>query len=217
MLEIDRIGEGICDLNYVVLIRNEEGLLAEDYNLLNLHGNDLNILSGLPRLPFLTELNLSSNKFQTCDLIELSYLPSLKHLDLSANFISSISDLPFLSGLETLSVAFNMLHNVEGIDENAPNLQILDIRGNSIHEPIDLFSLSLMRKLRELNLGGRRPNPICSEVQNMLQIFQDCQSLEIIDGKNRQQWDDVVAASMITEEIKTPNFDKILHRFRTYR
>jgi Leucine-rich repeat (LRR) protein len=69
-------------------------------------------LHGLPRLSQLRELNVSSNELVTCDLLELSQLPSLRSLDLSANRIDSLLALPFLPGLRSLSVAFNNLSSL---------------------------------------------------------------------------------------------------------
>ena len=61
---------------------------------------------------------MSSNELVTCDLLELSQLSSLCSLDLSANRIDSLLALPFLPGLRSLSVAFNSLSSLAGVDNN---------------------------------------------------------------------------------------------------
>ena len=137
MLEIDRLGEdasNITDFN----LHNILHLSSCTY--LNLHCNRLRSLDGLPHscLTSLTELNLSSNDFSSCCLPELSHLPLLRILDLSANKLQRVVDLPFLPGLESLVVAHNIITNLDGLNDNAPNLIKLDVSiiyVNDISEP----------------------------------------------------------------------------------
>ena len=126
MLEIDRLGEQalhIADFNL-----QDIGHLSSCIYL-NLHCNRLQSLDGLPysRLTSLTELNLSSNDFSSACLPALSHLPLLRILDLSANKLQLVSDLPFIPGLESLIVAHNTISNLDGLNDNAPNLIKLDV------------------------------------------------------------------------------------------
>lgn len=125
MDEIDRLGENLPDIASFRL--EEEHLPLCRY--LNLHCNRLQSLKGLPysRLSNLTELNLSSNEFSSSHLPELSYLPSLRILDLNANTLTSLTGLPFLPGLETLSIAYNLITSLDGLEENVPSLIKLDV------------------------------------------------------------------------------------------
>ena len=126
MSEIDRLGE---NLSTIAQFKFDEIEHLSTCTYLNLHCNRLNILQDLPykRLFNLIELNLSSNEFVSARLPELSHLPALRILDLSANKLQSIIDLPFLPGLETLSVAYNLITQLDRLDENVPNLMKLDV------------------------------------------------------------------------------------------
>lgn len=125
MNEIDRLGENITDIEDFKF--NERELSTCVY--LNLHCNQLHTLHNLPytKLNLLLELNLSSNNFTSCHLPELSFLPLLKILDLSANKLNSVVDLPFLPGLDSLSIAYNSIRSIDGLDENTPNLISLNV------------------------------------------------------------------------------------------
>ena len=126
MTEIDRLGENLSEIAQFKLDEVEH---LSSCTFLNLHCNRLQLLQGLPynRLPNLTELNLSSNDFVSCHLPELSHLPTLRILDLSANKLQSVADLPFLPGLENLSVAYNSICRLDGLEENVPNIIKLDV------------------------------------------------------------------------------------------
>lgn len=137
MLEIDRLGEDashITDFNL-----HKIGHLSS-CTYLNLHCNRLKSLVGLPHcnLTSLTELNLSSNDFSSSCLPELSHLPLLKLLDLSANKLQSVLDLPFLPGLESLIVAHNVISSLDGLNDNVPNLIKLDVSTIYLNDIFDL-------------------------------------------------------------------------------
>ncbi len=123
--EVNLIASNIDDVTNIKLASNKA-----TPRVLNLHGNRIGSLSGLEIFTFkhLIELNLSSNKLLSCDLPELSYMPFLETLDLSANFIQSVSGLPFIPTLQTLLLSFNRIRNVEDIQHSLPTLKHLDIR-----------------------------------------------------------------------------------------
>ena len=125
MIEIDRLGENVLEIADFKFHEIEQ---LPSCTYMNLHCNCLQHLGGLPykSLTSLTELNLSSNDFSSSYLPELSYIPSLRILDLSANKLQSVLDLPFLPGLESLLVAYNLLTRLDGLEENVPNLRKLD-------------------------------------------------------------------------------------------
>lgn len=129
MTEIDRLGENLSRIEDFKFNEIDQLQLC---SYLNLHCNRLQHLEGLPYegLRNLIELNLSSNDISLISLPELSFLPSLKVLDLSANKIQSLLDLPFLPGLEHLLVSYNVIESLVGLDENVPNLIRLDVSGN---------------------------------------------------------------------------------------
>lgn len=188
--EADFISKGINDLNSIQI--------SSTVSSLNLHCNLLVSLTGLPRLTNLRELNLSSNEFISSDLPELSFLPSLRLLDLSANRIDSLRSLPFLPGLRTLIVAFNNLQCLGGVScENVPDLESIDARGNFITCLPQLKSIVHLRKLRELSLGGRQPNPVCQKLSALLCLFDDCSSLQYIDNIKKEEWIEVGASTSV--------------------
>lgn len=86
----------------------------------------------MSHLPRIQELNLSSNNLGHEELTQLSLLPSLTSLDLSANKFTNFSILPFLSSLLKLSIAYNPINSLEDIAENVPNLEYLDIKGHQL-------------------------------------------------------------------------------------
>ena len=143
MLEIDRLGENASHITDFDL--HKIGHLSS-CTYLNLHCNRLHSLEGLPHgcLTSLTELNLSSNDFSSGCLPELSHLPLLRTLDLSANKLQNVLDLPYLPGLETLIVAHNIISNLDGLNVNVPNLIKLDVSViyfNDIFEPVPVRPL----------------------------------------------------------------------------
>ena len=149
MAEIDRLGENIEE--FVQFGFDEQDPYFLHCISLNLHCNRLTHLHGLPKkLSSLTELNLSSNEFISCDLPELAFLSCLKTLDLSANRIESLASLPFLPTLTTLSIAYNNLTTFDGLEENTPNLTTLDARGNFVSERYDVFALPALLQLGTL-------------------------------------------------------------------
>jgi chromosome segregation ATPase len=162
--------------------------------VLNLHGNYLSSLRGLPVLHHLTELNLSSNRFVSCELPELAFMSCLKALDLSGNRIDSLYYLPFLPGLKVLSVCFNQIRSLAGLSENTPDLVDLDIRGNLVENVASIQELVELKSLQRLWIGGRQPNPICvggkEGIEGLCKLFASCEMLESIDGKDEQEWRD---------------------------
>ena len=186
---VELIAVGLADLRQVVFSEPDR------LTILNLHGNKLSHLRGLPILHHLVEVNLSSNSFQSCELPELAFLPSLKVLDLSGNTIDSLYYLPFLPGLQVLSVSFNNLLTLTGLGENVPDLLDLDIRGNYIADALGISEVSNLHNLLRLWLGGRQPNPICrgrENLQALHSLFGSCTSLESIDGKGEGEWEEAV-------------------------
>ena len=181
--ECDLIRHGVDDLAQV------HTLIPLRCVSLNLHGNKLLSLHGLPKLSLLRDLDLSSNEIVTCDLPELGQLPSLRSLDLSANRIDSLAALPFLPGLRSLSVAFNSLKSLAGVgSENVPDLESLDARGNFLAAAPQLRSLSSLTRLRALALGGRQPNPICDNAPAMLALLDEYPRLQTLDGAGCDEW-----------------------------
>ena len=198
--DLDLIATGLRDLRSIHI---EE----RNISVLNLHGNFLSHVQGLPMLQNLTELNLSSNRFITCELPELAFLPSLVALDLSGNNIDSLYYLPFLPGLRILSVSFNQIRSLAGLSENTPDLVDLDLRGNLIDSISSMNDVVGLKSLQKIWMGGRQPNPICNQggdsVKAIYELFSVCDGLKLIDGKDEREWKETVAAGQ--SQITSPH------------
>jgi hypothetical protein len=158
--------------------------------ILNLHCNKLTSISGLPILPSLMELNLSSNLFGSSDIDGLSNLPNLRILDLSGNNLSSLSSLPYMPFLERFSAAFNNIAQLDGID-GFPALIELDMRGNRLTSLTSFSGLETLSNLKELTLAGadgRNANPICANPDIVIQLFDMYYYFGAIDERHRQEW-----------------------------
>jgi Leucine-rich repeat (LRR) protein len=224
-MEIEKIGEKIARLSEIAgdiscYCEEAENEGPMELQLLNLHGNLLRSLDGLPDvLPFalqstLVELNLSSNMITSSHLPELVLLSSLRILDLSGNRLSSIDRLPNIPSLLSLSVAFNALENLYGV-RNCPNLVHLDCHGNRISDARGCVELEMLGSLEELWFAsseeGRGPNPICSRPVEIMGIFDYFRFYGRIDGRNRSSWALEVPAAVSLDSI-TPRFDRLLHK-----
>ena len=183
--------------------------INEDIVSLNLHGNFLQSLNDIPKLPKLEILNVSCNRIKDSDFPELIQLSRLIYLDLSGNMIESIEFLPFLPNIQHFYISFNYISNLNGIS-NFPNIKTLDLRGNNLTTLSDVKYLDSLPSLSELQITsdeGRQSNPICKFISDIKHIFSFCPNLILIDNKNLTQWETICAS------ILTPKFDSIAKRF----
>ena len=140
--------------------------LSTSLQSLNLHANEISVISGIDSLVNLTSLNLSSNRIGTIQ--GLDKLIRLTSLDLSSNQVRSdsasdschtsvlrlqireVSGLQSLHALTTLKLAYNKITSLAGLSKEnfqgiAPRLQRLDLRDNRIHPLDELLHLSACR------------------------------------------------------------------------
>lgn len=207
MIEYTRINERITSLQEIV----KE--IDDNVEIINLHCNQLVSLEGLPHYQKLVELTLSSNIISR-HLQELVYLPVLETLDLSANKISSLSQLPFLPSLKSLLIAFNQIECLDYIGENCPDLEYLDIRGNKLAHATDIYPITELKYIKSIDFGyGLKGNSICQKVSVITDIFHNCPSLEAIDGKSMQSWENEAINEI---SIKTPKFDILREKMKKY-
>ncbi|CAD5117208.1 DgyrCDS6005 [Dimorphilus gyrociliatus] len=138
--------------------------------------------------PKLTVLSLHHNYLERLD-DSFELLPEIIHLDLSHNFLTSTDNylsslskletlhigyndlriIPFLSSelritLTTLSLRYNCLEDIEGIDILV-NLQVLDCSYNLLSKHFVLKDLINLKHLKKLSLRG---NPLCYEKNHRL-------------------------------------------------
>ena len=88
------------------------------HRTINLHANRLESFTPpsprTPLLPHLLSLNLSSTALRAFRCPNCP-LPSLRHLDLSANLIETLQGFPALPQLRVLLLPFNRLRGLEGL------------------------------------------------------------------------------------------------------
>ena len=225
-IECDIIGVGLRDISSLRLDRRCE--------VLNLHGNLLSSIRGLPALSSLRELNLSSNEFVSCDLPELAFLQGLQVLDLSGNAISSLLELPFIPGLHTLAISFNNIRSLAGLGENVPDCENLDVRGNLLASEMDLNDLHSLESLTRLEIGGRSPNPVCNVNDDnnddndnshnhdspvstvtfaavVASLFASCDNLDKVDEKGRAAWESKGLREKERERERRRHTDTVSH------
>jgi chromosome segregation ATPase len=174
----------------------------EDELVLNFHNNYLTDLVGLPQCKNLTELNLSSNNFGTVYLSQLATIPTLRSLDLSANRINTLEDLPSLACLKHLYIAHNEIRSCAEIDLRVPNLVELDIRGNLLADYVSILPLTRLKMLAQLQISGknRSKNMVATRATNLARLFSEIAALETIDEHGKEYWntleDQEVAAAL---------------------
>lgn len=111
------------------------------------HCHNIKSVRGISRLKSLTMLDLLSNKLK--DLSEISYMPNLKHLDVS--YSKSLKKPPFTSiatneSLEILVIANTDLRNTKHLSR-LRNLRFLDIAGTGLNDISEFSGLSRLETL----------------------------------------------------------------------
>jgi hypothetical protein len=186
----------------------------ENQNLkltLNFYGNHLSSLMGLPSLSYITELNLSSNEFLSCDLPELERLPSLQTLDLSGNQITSVQNFPRLPTLRSLSLAFNSISSLQSLEICVPFLEELDLRANNLTRSPDLDPLTRLSQLRKLRLAE---NKVADKIHSIWNLFLKCESLLEVDLKQKSQYEPEYEDYI--RNLQTPKLDSAKMKNRYY-
>jgi hypothetical protein len=186
----------------------------ENQNLkltLNFYGNHLSSLMGLPSLSYITELNLSSNEFISCDLPELERLPSLQTLDLSGNQITSVQNFPRLPNLRSLSLAFNSISSLQSLEICVPFLEEFDLRANNLCRSPDLDPLTRLSQLRKLRLAE---NKVADKIHSIWNLFLKCESLLEVDLKQKVQYEPEYEDYI--RNLQTPKLDSAKVKNRYY-
>eukprot|EP01031_Cornospumella_fuschlensis_P029150 gene29150-35181_t len=192
--ELDLIGQDLDNLHKL------SWPMDGSFIILNLHDNHLQNLHGLPVLRSLKELILSSNRIASCSLPELNKLINLEVLDLSGNFITSLSSIPFLINLRVFSVAYNQITSLYNIDM-LPNLEELDIRGNPISHCREVDYLYECTSLKKLTMQNA-----AIPTAYIFQLFSIVKSLEVIDDRDIEGWR---TKEVNSYQVPTPHFDRI--------
>ncbi len=173
---------------------------------LNLNGNRLSNLHGLPNISFIDELILSGNLLKSCILPELVNLINLQTLDLSCNTISALDGLPFMPKLRSFLVAYNEISTIPDLTQSIPNIENIDLRCNQLQTSHSLDGLASLHQLRHLKLAS---NAVIEIPASMSRLFIVCPSLISIDDKERSHY------SSDAELLRTPKIDAYLEKIKS--
>lgn len=193
---VSQIDYGIKSLKELVpLFKHEASQRGQGwiYELL-LHSNQISTLDASifeQHVSNLCILDLSSNFISS--MSEISCLRNLKILNLSNNKISKIQGLWPLYHLQCLNLSFNYLQDLEGLVElhgNHHSLNSLDIKGNYIQDLEQLQYLVGCTHLRELifssELTMQSHNKFMQDKKySRLKVFNLVPQLMGIDGLDR--------------------------------
>jgi Leucine-rich repeat (LRR) protein len=125
---INGVNRGLLSVSELRIKREEAAVCTA----LNLHNNEIDSLEGLPKMPALTDINLSSNNISSCEFQELSHSSSLETLNIASNLIDSLHGFKFLPNLLVLDLSYNDLISLKGFEHSLPNLTHLNVTKNKI-------------------------------------------------------------------------------------
>lgn len=117
-------------------------------------------------------------KNPNADLAFLASCPGITRLSLnkSVHEMETLDGMVELPELEDLSLQYNGIISLIGIDEKFPNLTVLDVSFNKIFSVQNLDLLSSLTNLAEVNLQN---NPICVHKDLKDQIKKAVPFLEV--------------------------------------
>ena len=213
MAQFSAIAENVQSMDNLDHVR----INAKKLKFLNLHGNNIRLISNINQCYYLEELDLSSNKISNISGLEAC--ESIVKLNLSCNQLRLASGLDFLYKLKTLNLSYNKLSHVKSLthfSDKRFHLETLLLHGNKLSSvPATAGSLKKILSLRHLTLHS---NPLCSN-SSYRKVFGDCMpQLESIDDfpRNEDSFSESVTteSSTTTQPIATPFIDKAVKNFR---
>ncbi|RHW67439.1 leucine-rich repeat protein (LRRP) [Trypanosoma brucei equiperdum] len=168
---------------------------------LNVHMNAISRLECLFNLRNLAELDVSANELRDVDEGAFVGLCKLRRLNLSSNFLTSLSGFKHLPALEWLSVSFNELEDLGEVQQLPcpQKLVYLDVCGNKIPSVANLVKpLGKCCDLAELRVEvpraalllpttppqlQLRENPFCATESNYVErILSKFKRLKVLNG-----------------------------------
>ncbi|CAI5535639.1 unnamed protein product, partial [Closterium sp. Naga37s-1] len=157
--------------------------LSDDGEVLDLTGNQLKDLAGIPLPPTLTDLDLTTNRLAALDP-RIGDLERLEKLSFRKNLITDaaaagLKDLTRLTSLKELVLRDNLLKKVPLVSPLTA-LSLLDLSYNHIHAMAPLAA-STLPALRELYLANNRIGHI-----EALEGFTQLRLLELGSNKIRE-------------------------------
>lgn len=149
-----------------------------------LNNNGIRVIENLNHLIKLKCLQLQNNFITTIE--GLHCLTNICTLNLSYNRIKRIENLSCLPRLSTLQISHNCIQDDSDIIHlvDCTEISVLDISGNSLHDPKVVEIFSKMKNLRVLNLVG---NPVTRNIPNYRKVvLLNTPNLTYLD--NRPVW-----------------------------
>lgn len=165
----------------------DEGVkLMPSIEYLTLSNNKIGALSNLTSLPHLSHLSLSANCFAEANDFHTK-LGNIRHIDLSLNSISSLQGFSKLYSLEGLDLTSNLVSDLSEIKHvsGLPCLENLILTGNPVATAVDY-------RVRALENFGGRAAEICLDNEKPTQKELDTVA--------------VLQAIRIVKEGRTPTF-----------
>ena len=130
-------------------------------------------------------LRLKLERLSISRICNLTVCSNLAELSLSFNDISNICGLECLSSsLKRLDLSFNKISRIENLEEMS-SLQWLDLQGNKITNIDDVQTLSSIEELKSLYLqsnDNQSQNPCCRHPSYTSIVMRLLPHLEILDG-----------------------------------
>jgi Leucine-rich repeat (LRR) protein len=146
-----------------------------------LPGNDITVIEGLDHCTALHTLILNENKIASVQ--GLSHLKQLTVLDLHANQLATLDGIQQLTSLKRLNVAQNQLTEAAQFLQSCNQLNEINLAGNLIHSPAELYSIRDLDSLRMLNFRDADfgSNPLCEiDSYHTLSRYLLC-NLDVLD------------------------------------
>ncbi|XP_054446947.1 leucine-rich repeat-containing protein 23 [Pteronotus mesoamericanus] len=173
-------------------ITDTEGISHPHLGILNLKGNNINMVTGLDpqKLMSLHTLELRGNQLESTLGINL---PKLKNLFLAQNLLKKVEGLENLSNLTTLHLRDNQIETLSGFSKEMKSLQYLNVRGNMITNLRELAKLRDLPKLRALVLLD---NPCTDENDYRQEALVQMPQLERLDKEFFEEEDRAEANEM---------------------
>ncbi|PSN50056.1 Nischarin [Blattella germanica] len=165
----------------------DEGVkLLPNIEHLTLNNNKISALTNLTSLPHLSHLNLSANCFIEANDFQTK-LGNIRFIDLSQNSITSLKGFSKLYSLESLDLASNQVSELSEIKHisSLPCLENLILTGNPVAIVVDY-------RVRALEQFGNRASEICLDNEKPSQKELDTVA--------------VLQAIRIVKEGRTPTF-----------
>lgn len=129
------------------------------------------------KLPRLIQLNLSNNSFRNVPSVSSSF-PQLEKLDLSHNYILSISPGSF-EGIKSVDLSYNSMQKLDNV--GAASILALDVSHNRITTVDEVYKISV--KCCSIEKFAFHDNPLGQRVSPRIRCIAYLRTLREMDGR----------------------------------